>query len=79
MLRWENMVSCGERRSSHTNPLPGVPVVLRFTIAVSVTSGHGFVHDGPVAINPTPTIDDSSAAPANANKRRWRFPGFGRD
>jgi hypothetical protein len=38
-------------------------------------SGHVFSHDGPVPINPTPTVDDNSAAAAN--KQRWRLPGFG--
>jgi hypothetical protein len=46
-------------------------------IAVPVTSGRVFFHDGPVPINPTPTVDDNSAAAAN--KQRWRLPGFGRD
>jgi hypothetical protein len=43
--------------------------LLGFTIAMSVTLGYGFFHDGPVAINPMPTIDDNFAAPANANER----------
>ena len=51
--------------------------LLGLAIAVPVTSGHVFFHDGPVPINPTPTVDDNSAAAAN--KQRWRLPGFGRD
>jgi hypothetical protein len=51
--------------------------LLGLAIAVPVTSGHVFSHDGPVPINPTPTVDDNSAAAAN--KQRWRLPGFGRD
>jgi hypothetical protein len=50
---------------------------LGLAIAVPVTSGHVFFHDGPVPINLTPTVDDNSAAAAN--KQRWRLPGFGRD
>src|ERR1700731_4718213 len=44
-------------------------------IAVPVISSHVFSYDGPVPINPTPTVDDNSAAAAN--KQRWRLPGFG--
>jgi hypothetical protein len=68
-----------ERRNGHHFLRFQLFRLLGFTIAVSVTLGYGFFHDGPVAINPMPTIDDNFAAPANANKRHWRFPGFGHD
>ena len=51
--------------------------LLGLAIAVLVTSSHVFSRDGPVPINPTPTVDDNSAA--SANKQRWRLPGIGRD
>jgi hypothetical protein len=53
------------------------PRLLGFSIAVIVTSGHVFLHDGPVPTNPTPIVGNRSAAVAN--KRRWRLRGFGRD
>src|SRR5580704_8486635 len=42
--------------------------LLCLAIAVPVTSGHVFFHDGPVPINPTPTVDDNSAAAANKQR-----------
>ena len=73
------LLNLSERRNGHHFLRFQLFRLLGFTISVSVTLGYGFFHDGPVAINPMPTIDDNFAAPANANKRHWRFPGFGHD
>ncbi len=52
-------------------------LLLGLAIAEPVTSGLVFFHDGPVPIDPTPRVDDNSAAAAN--KQCWRLPVFGRD
>jgi hypothetical protein len=48
--------------------------LLGLAIAAPVTFAHDFLHvllrDGPGPINPTPIVDNNSAAVAN--KRRWR-------